>query len=223
MFPIGDENHEIGITPVVTWGLIGVNILAWVYELMQGPALDRFIMNWGAVPAYITSGEHLSTLITSMFLHGGWAHIFGNMLFLWVFGDNVEDRLGHGRFLIFYLVTGLLASGAHIALDPSSTIPSVGASGAISGVLGAYIVMFRSNRVRVLLGYFVVAVPAWMMIGFWAAQQFFSTWMSVVRTEQTGGIAYAAHAGGFLAGVILAFIMRNGSGNEPTERSRVFR
>jgi membrane associated rhomboid family serine protease len=151
----------------------------------------------------------LFTLLTSMFVHGGWGHIFGNMLFLWVFGDNVEDAFGHFGYLIFYLGTGLAASAAHILLNPGSPIPSVGASGAISGVLGAYLIFFGRNPIRVLIWLFVTVVPAWLMIGLWAVQQFFATFGSLGLTEQTtGGVAYAAHAGGFLAGLLLAAAIR---------------
>jgi membrane associated rhomboid family serine protease len=209
MFPIGDDNREITITPVVSWVLIGLNVVVFIYELVLGDATQRFIIEWGAVPHRILAGRTLFTLISSMFIHGGFAHIIGNMLFLRVFGDNVEDRFGHVRFLIFYLVTGIVAGLAQVLLNPESNIPSVGASGAISGVLGAYIVMFRSNRVRVFFGYGIIDVPAWAMIGFWALQQFLATYMTIARTEQTGGggVAYAAHAGGFIAGVVLAFIL----------------
>lgn len=209
MFPIGDDNTHRTRTPIVTWILIGLNVLVFIYELMLGQGLERFIQAWGSIPAETMRGEDLHTLLSSMFLHGGFMHLIGNMLFLKVFGDNVEDQLGHGRFLLFYLVTGFAAHAAHILLHPASTIPTVGASGAISGVLGGYIVMFRSNRVRVFFGYGMMDVPAWMMIGFWALQQFVSTWASFsVRTEETSGVAYAAHAGGFIAGVLLIFLMR---------------
>jgi membrane associated rhomboid family serine protease len=156
-----------------------------------------------------------------MFMHGSLMHIVGNMVFLWVFGDNVEDRFGHVWFLIFYLGTGLVADAAHIFFNSDSLVPTVGASGAISGVLGAYIVMFHRNRVRVLMGYWVTEVPAWMMIGLWAAMQFLYTYVDVASadTAQTGGVAYAAHAGGFLAGVVLAMIARGmGAGRAPRER-----
>ena len=210
MIPIRDENHEITITPYITYGLIALNVLAFLYELTLGDSgLNRFMMEYGAVPAKIMGGEDIHAIFTSMFLHAGWGHIIGNMLFLKVFGDNVEDRMGHGWFLAFYLITGLAASAAHILLNPGSTIPSVGASGAISGVLGAYIVSFPRNRVVVWAFFTMIAVPAWLMIGFWAAEQFLATVGSVARTEQTtGGVAYAAHAGGFVAGVILGLIAK---------------
>lgn len=209
MFPIGDDNSERTITPIVTWTLIVVNVLVFVVELMSGD-FNAFVTTWGAIPAEITNGEDLVTLLTSMFMHGSIMHILGNMMFLKVFGDNVEDALGHAYFLGFYLITGFAAHAAHIFFNPDSPIPTVGASGAISGVLGAYIVMFHRNRVNVLLGYFVTTVPAWMMIGMWAAMQFLYTWIDIgsADTAQTGGVAYAAHAGGFVAGVVLAFVAR---------------
>jgi membrane associated rhomboid family serine protease len=215
MYPIGDDNQEITRTEYVTWTMIGLNVLVFIYEMMLGDGVDRFVTNFGLIPSEVLNGEDLHTVLTSMFIHGGFAHIIGNMLFLKVFGDNVEDRMGHGRFLLFYLVTGVAASAAHALLNPGSTIPSVGASGAISGVLGAYIVMFRSNRVRVFFGYGIMDVPAWAMIGFWALQQFLNTFASITTTEQTdgGGVAYAAHAGGFVAGVLLALIL--GGGRKP--------
>lgn len=207
MLPIGDDNSSIRSVPVVTYLLIFLNIIAFLYELLQGQHLQAFINRWGAVPELVLEGKRVETLLTSMFLHGGWMHIIGNMLFLKVFGDNVEDRMGRGRFLLFYLFTGLAAHAAHFALNTGSNIPTVGASGAISGVLGAYIVMFGRNHVDVLLGFFVITVPAWAMIGFWALQQFFATFATISVTEETGGVAYAAHAGGFLAGIILAFLL----------------
>lgn len=208
MLPLGDENRNLRIFPVVNLVLIVINVLVFLYEASLGTSLQGFIERFGVIPAVILSGEGWLTLLTSMFLHGGWAHLIGNMLFLWIFGDNVEDAFGHGLYLGFYLITGLAASFAHIALNPGSNIPSVGASGAISGVLGAYILMFGTNPVRVLLFYTIMVVPAWMMIGLWAVQQFISTFASISYTEQTSGVAYAAHAGGFLAGLILAAVMR---------------
>ncbi|MCA0351276.1 MAG: rhomboid family intramembrane serine protease [Chloroflexi bacterium] len=214
MFPLGDDNSKLRRRGYVTYGLIALNVLVFLYEFSLGSesqALQDFIMTWGAVPERIAAGDGLITLLTSMFLHGGWAHLIGNMLFLFVFGDNVEDAFGHVKYLAFYLITGLIATAAHILLNLNSAsagIPSVGASGAISGVLGAYIVMFRSNSVKVLLGRFVQTVPAWMMIGLWAVQQFIATFATITTTSQTsGGVAYAAHAGGFIAGVVIGFVL----------------
>jgi membrane associated rhomboid family serine protease len=161
----------------------------------------------GPSPIYLT-------LLTAMFMHGGWMHILGNMLYLWIFGDNIEDNFGHGKFAIFYLVCGLAASFAQIALDPSSPIPSLGASGAIAGVLGAYLVMFPRNRVRniVFLGFFITTIelPAIIVLGFWIVLQIISQYTaSFSHTAQSSGVAYMAHIGGFATGVLLSFIFRN--------------
>ncbi len=223
MFPIGDENRHGHVTPVVNYVLIAINLAVFFYQISLGSerAIQDFINRYGVIPQEIVSRQDLYTLLTSMFMHGGWAHIIGNMLFLWVFGDNVEDAFGHLGYLVFYLLTGLAASAAHIILNPGSPIPSVGASGAISGILGAYLIFFGGNAIRVLIGYFVTVVPAWMMIGLWAVQQFIATYGSLAVTEQTtGGVAYAAHAGGFLAGLIIAVALR-GTIGRPEQRPAV--
>ena len=220
MFPIGDENRRGHIVPVINYLLIAINIAVFFFQVSLGSseAIQEFINTYGVIPQEIIARQDLFTLLTSMFMHGGYAHIIGNMLFLWVFGDNIEDAFGHVGYLIFYLLTGLAASAAHIFLNPGSPIPSVGASGAISGVLGAYIIYYGGNAIRVLIGYFVTVVPAWMMIGMWAVQQFISTYGALARTEQTtGGVAYAAHAGGFVAGLIIAVLLR-GSMGRPEQR-----
>jgi len=217
MFPIGDDDTQLRRRGYVNYILIALNVLVFGYQVSLGVesrALQDFILRWGVIPEDIVAGNNLPTLLTSMFLHGGWAHLIGNMAFLWVFGNNIEDALGHAGYLAFYLLTGLAASAAHIWLSVGTanvSIPSVGASGAISGVLGAYIVLFGGNRIRVLIGYFVTMLPAWMMIGLWAGQQFFATYATIANTDQTtvgGGVAYGAHAGGFVAGVIAAFPLR---------------
>ncbi len=220
MFPIGDEHNGRVLTPFVNYTLIAINIAVFFYQISLGSegAIQDFINRFGSIPQEILARQDLYTLLTSMFMHGGWAHIIGNMLFLWVFGDNIEDAFGHLGYLVFYLLTGLAASAAHILLNPGSPIPSVGASGAISGILGAYIIFFGGNAIRVLLGYFVTTVPAWMMIGLWAAQQFTATYGALAQTEQTtGGVAYGAHAGGFLAGLIVAVVLR-GTAGRPEQR-----
>lgn len=215
MFPLSDDDSRVHRTSYVNYILIAINIAVFLYEVSLGTAssaLQNFMERWGVVPGLVANGQNVLSLLTSMFIHGGWMHLIGNMLFLWVFGNNIEDRIGHIPYLIFYLVTGLAASAAHIFLSlgtASEMIPSVGASGAISGVLGAYIVLFGSNKVRVLVGYFLTLVPAWMMIGLWAIQQFIATFATVADTSQTGGgVAYAAHAGGFVAGLVLGFVLR---------------
>ncbi len=220
MFPIGDQNRPGHIVPLVNYLLIAINFAVFFYQLSLGsdPAIQAFINQHGVVPQEILARQHLSTLLTSMFIHGGWAHILGNMVFLWVFGDNVEDAFGHLGYLVFYLLTGLVASATHIMLNRTSGIPSVGASGAISGVLGAYIIFFGGNPIRVLIFYFITVVPAWMMIGLWAAEQFFATYGALARTYQTTtGVAYAAHAGGFVAGMLVAVLLR-GTLGQPRQR-----
>ena len=216
MFPIGDEPNGRRITPVVNYALIALNVLAFVYQLtLADRSLVEFIFRWGAVPDEVSAGQDLFALLTSMFLHGGWAHIGGNMLFLWVFGDNVEDTMGHARYLVFYLLTGLAAGLAQVVVDPSSTIPLVGASGAISGVLGAYILLFPRGKIRTLvfLGFFVtvVMIPAWVQIGLWIVLQFFNGFAALsIQTEETsGGVAYFAHIGGFLAGAVLVWLFHD--------------
>ena len=214
MFPIGDENDHAGIA-AVTIGLIAVNVLAFLLELSQPSpaALQSFIEAWGVVPREYAAGRDLppgipypywSTLLTSMFLHGGWGHLGGNMLFLWIFGDNIEHRIGHLRFILFYLICGLAAGLAHIIFNTGSMIPTVGASGAISGVLGGYLMLFPRNRVYVMTWGGVAAVPAVLMLGLWILLQFVNEFGRVANTPETGGVAYLAHIGGFVAGMVLA-------------------
>jgi membrane associated rhomboid family serine protease len=155
----------------------------------------------GPVPIYLT-------ILSAMFMHGGIGHILGNLLYLWIFGDNVEHRFGHGVFLAFYLVSGVAATFAQVALDPGSVIPNLGASGAISGVLGAYLVLFPKNRVHAVFFFRVIAIPAALALGLWIFLQFVNGFGAIAATEQTGGVAYGAHIGGFAAGVLLAFVLR---------------
>jgi membrane associated rhomboid family serine protease len=188
----------------VTYALIAINVLVFVLlELPQGENLDAFLNRWGTIPAEIAAGNGLITLITSMFLHGGWLHLGSNMLFLWIFGDNVEDAFGHVLYLVFYLVCGIAASLAHILIDISSTIPGVGASGAIAGVLAAYIVLFGSRPVRVLMRGVLTSVPSYVMIGLWIVTQLVAGFGG-----QSDGVAYWAHIGGFFAGLVLTFLLR---------------
>jgi membrane associated rhomboid family serine protease len=217
VLPIGDEHNGRVRTPFVTYVLIALNILIFLFQItLPDPALREFIFRWGAIPAQISQGQDLYGLLSSMFLHGGWMHIIGNMLFLYVFGDNVEDAMGHARFLVFYLLCGLAAGGAQVWIDSTSQIPLVGASGAISGVLGAYIVLFPHGRIRTLifLGYFVTVmlIPAWVQIGVWIVLQLLNGFLSLgVRTEETGGVAFWAHVGGFVAGAALVFLFKDQS------------
>src|SRR5438046_1686310 len=214
MFPIGDDSVRGGPAPLVTVSLVVLNVLAFFLELSQpsSGALQSFIQAWGVVPREYALARDIpptiplpfwSTLITSMFLHGGWLHLGGNMLYLWIFGDNLEKAMGHARFLLFYLACGIAAGLAHILFSGASNVPTVGASGAISGVLGGYLVLFPQNRVRILTRAGVTAVPAIVVLGFWILIQLVSGVGSLAATSDTGGVAYMAHVGGFVAGVLL--------------------
>src|SRR5262245_36544299 len=208
MLPIGDDDSDRRTFPFVTYALIAINVLVFVLlELPQGDNLDAFLTRWGTIPAQIVAGNGLITLITSMFLHAGWLHIGSNMLFLWIFGDNVEDAFGHVLYLIFYLLCGIAASLAQVLVGPSSTVPGVGASGAIAGVLAAYIVLFGARPVRVLMQGMLTTVPSYVMIGLWIVTQLISGFGALGDT-QSGGVAYWAHIGGFVAGLVLTFLLR---------------
>lgn len=222
MVPLRDRNPTV-LTPVVTYAIIVINVLIFLYELSLSPEqLQTFFETWAVIPRELgasfagqvtASGRppEWITLITAQFLHGGVLHIAGNMLFLWVFGNNVEDRLGHIRYLIFYLACGALASMAEWFFSMDSAIPNLGASGAIAGVLGAYILRFPKARVLTLipLGFFwpTFELPAWVFLGFWFVQQAFYGFMNLAATSnigmESGGIAYWAHAGGFVVGAVL--------------------
>jgi len=207
MLPIGDDDSTRRTVPVVTYILIALNVLFFFVELSGG---DAFIMKWAFVPGRFLAnpvGDFL-TLFTSMFMHGGWLHLGGNMLYLWIFGDNVEDRFGPAKFIVFYLLCGLGATFAQLAFSLGSNIPNLGASGAIAGVLGAYILMFPQGRVRVLQGQRIIQVPALMVIGLWIVLQLFSGIGSIAASADTGGVAYMAHIGGFIAGFVLTFLFR---------------
>ena len=206
MLPIGDDNSGRRIVPLVTYALIVLNVLFFLVEMSGG---DAFIMKWAFVPSRFLANPvaDFPTLFTSMFMHAGWLHLAGNMLYLWIFGDNVEDRFGHLKFLIFYLFCGLTATFVQMAVNPSSNVPNLGASGAIAGVLAAYILMFPQGMVRVMQGQRVIQVPALVMIGFWIVLQLFSGFASLGGAD-TGGVAYMAHIGGFAAGLVLAFLFK---------------
>jgi membrane associated rhomboid family serine protease len=215
MFPIGDDDSARRTVPLVTYALIAVNILFFFLEQASG---DAFIGKWAFVPSrFLASpfGDFL-TLFTSMFMHAGWVHLGGNMLYLWIFGDNVEDRFGHIKFIIFYLLCGLMATFAQLVFSLGSNVPNLGASGAIAGVLGAYILLFPQGRVRVLQGQQVIQVPALIVIGIWIVLQFFSGIGSISNSAQTGGVAYMAHIGGFAAGFVLTFLFRGRPGAQAT-------
>lgn len=243
LFPIGDDNQHRHSTPWVTYILLVLNILVFIF--LQVPS-DAFTYGHAVVPAEIFGGEDLTravrvgqnvipqapgpepiqlTLLWAMFMHGGWAHLLGNMLYLWIFGDNVEDAMGHFKFLVFYLLCGFAATFAQLFAARSYGgldlfIPSLGASGAIAGVLGAYLVLFPTNGVRVLVGYLgIIVVPAILVIGVWIGLQVFSGVGEIAQvtqqTRESGGVAYWAHIGGAVAGLLLVSFFRN-----PTVRSR---
>ena len=207
MLPIGDDDSARRTVPLVTYALIALNVLFFFVELNGG---DAFIEKWAFVPSRFMANPigDFPTLLTSMFMHGGWAHLGGNMLYLWIFGDNVEDRFGHIKFAIFYLLCGLAATFAQLAFSLGSNVPSLGASGAIAGVLGSYIMMFPQQQVRVLVGRIVTPVSALIVIGFWFVLQLFSGVGSIANTADTGGVAYMAHVGGFIAGFVLTFVLK---------------
>jgi membrane associated rhomboid family serine protease len=207
MFPIGDDDSARRTTPIVTYALIALNILFFFVELSGG---DPFIEHWSVVPRRLLAnpGADFPTIFTSMFMHAGWLHLGGNMLYLWIFGDNVEDSFGHLKFLIFYLVCGIAATLAQLAFSIGSNVPNLGASGAIAGVLGSYILLFPRGQVKVLMGRGVIPMPALVVIGLWIVLQFVSGIGSITNTAETGGVAYMAHIGGFLAGIILTFLLR---------------
>ncbi|MHA7888482.1 rhomboid family intramembrane serine protease [Roseicyclus sp.] len=217
MFPIRDHNPS-NRTPFVTWGLIILNVAIFFgyYPERAGSEvlLSAFFADWALVPAEVLAGQDMHTVLTSMFLHGGWMHLIGNMLFLWIFGDNMEDLLGHLGFLAFYLVSGLGAAAGQILADTGSTIPMVGASGAIAGVMGGYLLFFPRARIDVLVIIFILikifTIPAWLMLGLWFGLQLVN---GLSMDVAGGGVAYWAHAGGFVAGAVLvlpAWLRRGG-------------
>jgi membrane associated rhomboid family serine protease len=196
-------------TPYITVTIIAINTVAWAYELLlPDEALPVFLQVYGVVPAEFQP----STLLTSMFLHGGWSHVIGNMWYLWIFGDNVEDRVGHGRFVAFYLLCGFAAAIGQTLMDPDSTLPMIGASGAIAGVMGAYFVLYPRSRVLTLVPLFifweVIEVPAIMLLGFWFLIQIFSAGAIAATASTGGGVAFVAHAAGFISGVAGIYVFR---------------
>lgn len=212
MIPLRDDNPTV-LWPIVTVTLIVANIAVFFYELSLEPrVLDTFIYQMGMVPASIIQGHipgtgGYPTVLTSIFLHGGWMHLIGNMLYLWIFGNNIEDSMGHLRFIIFYLIAGLAAAVTHLAFNPASTVPTIGASGAVSGVLGAYLILFPHARIKTLIFLFgpffrIVYLPAWLLLIFWIGLQLLSQALEPVD-PMAGGVAYAAHIGGFVAGLAL--------------------
>ena len=220
MMPIGDDNTGRRLTPIVTYVLIALNVLVFLLELSSG---DAFIERWAFVPTRFLANPigDFPTLFTSMFMHAGWVHLLGNMLYLWIFGDNVEDRLGHGLFTVFYILCGLGATFAQLAFSMGSSIPNLGASGAIAGVLGAYIMMFPQGSVNVLVGRVVTRMSALIVIGFWIVLQIFSAIGTLTAPSQTegGGVAYMAHIGGFVTGMILTFLLGGNRKSLPSTTS----
>jgi membrane associated rhomboid family serine protease len=239
VMPLRDDDTDRRTVPVVTYALIAVNVLVWLLEIGLG---EKFINGYSTVPYEITHHTDLVglrsvqmggqsfpihlypgptpiylTLLFSMFMHASWLHIGGNMLYLWIFGDNIEDRIGHAKFLVFYLICGFAASAADILFKTDSVIPSLGASGAIAGVLGANLVLFPKRQVRVLMAGRVVNMPAFMVLGFWILLQIFSQ-ISVVGAE-SGGVAYMAHIGGFVAGLVLISLLGGRRAPPPREVS----
>lgn len=217
MIPISDSPRGPRVFPFVIILVLVANIAVFVMQLgMSGREVEAFVRAYGVVPAEITGGVDLppridwpiyATLVTSMFIHGGWLHIGSNMLYLWVFGDNVEAMMGHGRFVLFYLLCGVAAAFAQVLLEPGSTVPAVGASGAIAGILGAYVVYFPHARVKtviLLVFFFTTArVAAYVLIGLWILLQVVNG-LAAIGVEQTGGVAYWAHIGGFVIGLLTA-------------------
>lgn len=215
MIPIGDDNTLRKSIPVVTYALILINVLVFFLEMSGG---EEFILKWAFNPSRFLAnpGAEFPTIFSAMFMHAGLAHILGNMLYLWIFGDNVEDRLGKVTYLLFYIACGMAATFAQLWMDPKSNVPNLGASGAIGGVLGAYLWMFPGGKVKVILGRSLTQMSALIVIGFWFVLQFLGTFGALASAQEVeGGVAYMAHIGGFLAGLGLAALLtpRNPSPN----------
>jgi membrane associated rhomboid family serine protease len=218
MIPIGDDISGHRRFAVVTLVLIVVNVLVFLWQQAQGSGFERVVQAFGTVPFEITHGEDIGppgpqpiylTLLTSMFMHANWMHLGGNMLFLWVFGDNLEDRMGLVRYLLFYLLCGLAASAAQIMVNPDGRIPGIGASGAIAGVMGGYLLLYPNARIRTIGRFGLIYVPAWMMLGFWVLTQVLAG-AAQWGGKEMGGVAYAAHIGGFVAGMLLVHLFAQG-------------
>lgn len=210
LFPIGDDQVRGGHFPLVSYGFIALNVAIFLMQVNMPPGqLNAFIYEYGSIPAETIQGQDLFTLFTSMFLHGGWLHLIGNMLFLWVFADNIEATIGSLRFFIFYILGGLVAHAVHIYFNWGSPVPTVGASGAISAVMGAYLLMFPASRVKMLFFIFTFRVPAFLFLGFWIWQQWMSGTAALqVETAQSEGVAWWAHIGGFAFGLLAGIYYR---------------
>jgi membrane associated rhomboid family serine protease len=203
LIPLSDASRRPVRMPIVTGAIVVVNVIGFILELTRG---DAFVTQWSAVPAQITSGHNWITILTAMFMHGSWSHIIGNMIFLWAFGPEIEDAMGRGRYLAFYLIGGFVAMLAQIASGPHSTVPNLGASGAIAAVMGAFIVTYPRDQLKSVLFIFVffriTLIPAALLIGFWFLIQLVHA--GAVAQVQTGGVAYLAHVGGFIFGAATA-------------------
>ena len=203
LIPLSDASRRPARIPLVTIFIILVNAFVFVLELTNGEA---FVTQWSAIPAQITSGHHWITILTAMFMHGSWSHIIGNMIFLWAFAPEIEDAMGRGRYLIFYLLGGLAAMIAQVAADPHSTVPNLGASGAIAAVMGAFMITYPRDRIKsvlfILLFARITFIPAALLIGVWFVSQLFHA--GAIAHTQTGGVAYLAHVGGFIFGAVTA-------------------
>ncbi len=211
-FPYGDDQVHGGHRPLVSYTFLALNIGVFLWQILE-PGAGAFTMRYSAVPADILAGRNLDTLVTSMFLHGGILHLLGNMVFLWIFADNIESTIGSLRFLLFYLLGGIAATAAHIATDPFSPIPMLGASGAISAVLGAYLVMYPKSRIKVFLLFLIfipIRVPAVLFLGLWFYMQMTSGLGAL--SGESGGVAWWAHVGGFVFGLASGFWMRSSIG-----------
>lgn len=216
LFPIGDENIERGHPAIFSYTFIALNVAVFLFQnsLPEG-AQASFIEYYGAIPAEISSGIDLQTLFTSIFLHGSWMHLLGNMLFLWIFADNIEATIGNIKFLLFYIAGGLAAGLTQVLVEPSSLTPCVGASGAIAAVMGAYIVMYPKSRIKTLFFLFVVYVPSWVFLGIWFTEQLFSGFQTMgMQTHDAGGVAWWAHIGGFVFGLFSGRQFRRGMNTE---------
>ena len=204
VIPLSDSSRRPYRIPVVTGSIIAVNAFVFLLELLGG---DAFVTKWSLIPADIVAGHHLFTILSSIFMHASWSHIIGNMVFLWAFGPEIEDLMGRQRYLVFYLLGGLAATAAQVAMGPTSTVPNLGASGAIAAVMGAFIVTYPRDRIRSLLVIFIFVkmtyIPAALLIGVWFLMQFVNLG-SVAAQSSTGGVAYAAHVGGFIFGTVTA-------------------
>lgn len=205
LFPIWDDQVQWWVTPYITRLFILLNVGIFLYEVSLWAGLDNFLLTWGSIPTEILAGKDLITLLTSTFLHGWWMHLIGNMLFLRVFGDNIEARIGHRRFILFYLAWGIAAGLIHAWFNPSSTVPAVGASGAIAAVLGAYLMMFPQGRIKMIFMRTMQTflIPARQFLLYWIGMQFFSGIWALASSWLDGGVAWRAHIGGFLFGVLI--------------------